>query len=125
MSPMDRSKYPANWEEVSRLVRWMAGQRCQFCGVRNGSQGFRMQSGAFVLLEPHHLCADYHWGVDWAARCIRIVLTVAHLNHDPMDCRWENLRSLCQRCHLIWDRHHHARNAARTRDRKRGQMRLV
>ena len=32
-------------------------------------------------------------------RVILVVLTVAHLNHDPSDCRDENLEALCQRCH--------------------------
>jgi hypothetical protein len=31
------------------------------------------------------------------------VLTVAHLNHDPQDCRDENLKAFCQRCHLRYD----------------------
>ncbi len=28
------------------------------------------------------------------------ILTVHHLNGDKLDCRWWNLASLCQRCHL-------------------------
>jgi hypothetical protein len=29
----------------------------------------------------------------------KVVLTVAHLNHQPEDCRDENLLACCQRCH--------------------------
>jgi 5-methylcytosine-specific restriction endonuclease McrA len=36
-------------------------------------------------------------------RIVRIVLTVAHLNHTPEDCRDENLKALCQRCHNRYD----------------------
>lgn len=32
-----------------------------------------------------------------------IVLTVAHLNHTPEDCRDENLLHLCQGCHNRYD----------------------
>jgi hypothetical protein len=49
------------------------------------------------------------------------VLTVAHLNHDPQDNRDENLKAMCQRCHLRYDRDLHAENRAKTLDRRRGQ----
>jgi 5-methylcytosine-specific restriction endonuclease McrA len=59
--------------------------------------------------------------VKYEGRWVRIVLTVAHLNHDPRDNRDENLQALCQWCHLHHDvRFHHA-NARRTRARKSGQ----
>jgi hypothetical protein len=31
----------------------------------------------------------------------------AHLDHDPRNNRLRNLKSLCQRCHMIHDRPHH------------------
>jgi hypothetical protein len=37
----------------------------------------------------------------------RVVLAGAHLDHDPANNRLGNLRSLCQRCHLIHDRPQH------------------
>jgi len=46
---------------------------------------------------------------------IIIVLTVAHLNHQPEDCRPENLAAWCQRHHLAYDLEHHQRNAYATR----------
>lgn len=45
----------------------------------------------------------------------RVVLTIAHMDHDEENADPENLRALCQRCHLAWDRLHHARNARATR----------
>lgn len=36
-----------------------------------------------------------------------------------MDCRPENLKAMCQRCHLSFDRDEHALNAAKTRRRKK------
>jgi hypothetical protein len=44
-----------------------------------------------------------------------VVLTVAHLNHTPEDCRDENLKAMCQRCHLRYDLKHHQQNAYQTR----------
>ncbi|HBY62785.1 MAG TPA: hypothetical protein DEH78_23425, partial [Solibacterales bacterium] len=53
---------------------------------------------------------------------VRVVLTCAHLNHNPTDNRAENLQALCQRCHLEHDQEFHQANARRTRARKRGQL---
>jgi hypothetical protein len=40
-------------------------------------------------------------------RTTRVVLAAAHLDHDPANNRLRNLRSLCQRCHILHDRPHH------------------
>jgi hypothetical protein len=45
----------------------------------------------------------------------KVILTVAHLNHTPEDCRDENLLAMCQGCHLHYDREHHAETRAATR----------
>ena len=47
-----------------------------------------------------------------------VVLTVAHLDHDPRNNDRLNLRVLCQRCHLAYDKEHHMRNAMSTREKK-------
>ena len=40
-------------------------------------------------------------------RRTRVILAAAHLDHDPSNNRMRNLRSLCQRCHMIHDHPHH------------------
>ncbi len=40
-------------------------------------------------------------------RTTRVMLAAAHLDHDPANNRLRNLRSLCQRCHMLHDRQHH------------------
>ena len=37
---------------------------------------------------------------------VRIVLTVAHLDHTPENCDYENLKALCQKCHNNYDKQH-------------------
>ena len=58
-----------------------------------------------------------------------VVLTVAHLNHQPEDCGEPgdrpNLKAWCQRCHLTYDAEHHKINAARTRRDRSPQIDLV
>jgi hypothetical protein len=52
----------------------------------------------------------------------KVVLTIAHMDHDESHADPERCRALCQRCHLRWDAKHHARNAALTRRRKARQI---
>ena len=55
-------------------------------------------------------------------RGIRVVLTVAHLNHTPGDDRDENLKALCQWCHLHHDAGHHKETRATRKDATRGLL---
>lgn len=48
-------------------------------------------------------------------RLVKVVLTVAHLDHQPENCADDNLKALCQKCHLDYDREHHKANRAKTR----------
>lgn len=41
-------------------------------------------------------------------------LAVAHLDHTPENCDPDNLRAMCQACHLTYDAAHHAATRART-----------
>jgi len=102
--PMQRERYPANWEEISRSIRERDAWRCAFCGASQG--------------QPHPLTGS------------RVVLTVAHLGtdlpdgssgdkHNKQDVRPENLAALCQRCHLRLDIDEHAQNSRVTRTKKR------
>jgi hypothetical protein len=126
--PMQRSKYPKDWEAISKRIREEAYQRSQCsgecgshvgkgCGAPNGAIVHRMRGDpAFWANGPFEIR-----GTDWLP-AIRVVLTVAHLNHDPADCRPENLRAMCQRCHLRYDAALHARNARATREKRTGQL---
>ncbi len=110
----DKSRYPANWKEISLKIRAeRAGWRCEWCNAENG--------------KPHPVTGS------------KVVLTVAHLGtpypdgtpgnkHDKHDIRPENLAALCNYCHLNFDREDHIANAKRTRrlrQEKAGQLRLL
>ncbi len=112
--PEQRGLYPADWPEISRRIRERAGNKCEWCGVENGDRGIRNHYGEWLSAKE----------VDIVNRKIRIVLTVAHLNHDPSDCRDENLKALCQQCH---NRHDAPMRRAGIRHRqaeRAGQMKL-
>ncbi len=52
-------------------------------------------------------------------RRIRVVLTLAHLNHVSGDDRDENLKALCQWCHLNYDKLHHKETRCQRKDAAR------
>ena len=122
--PMDRAKYPDNWEAISLQVREEAGNRCEWCAVANGAVGARSLNGIWYDFDDIECISDREirllFGCDYP-RIIKIVLTVAHLDHDIQNGDRSNLAALCQRCHLNHDRPQHLANAAATRARKRAE----
>lgn len=133
--PMDRSKYPDDWEQISQEVRDAAGNKCQECGVENGMYGYRQGRQFVVVAAPGQVTETVKRecrNLPRRPRCFRIVLTVAHLDHDTTNSDRANLRAWCQRCHLRYDHEHHLANAAETRALNRaeaattsGQMSLI
>lgn len=111
--PMDATRYPANWKEISLHIRNRDGWVCKWCGAENGKPN--PVTGSKVILTVAHLGTQHDDGTPGN-------------KHDKMDVRECNLAALCQRCHLNFDRDEHATNAAKTRMRKRlqsGQMELI
>lgn len=111
--PMQRERYPANWEAISLSIRERAGWRCEWCNAQNGHS--HPVTGSKVVLTVAHLGTSYPDGTPGD-------------KHDKTDVRPENLAALCQRCHLNYDRDEHMANAAATRRRRReqaGQLQLT
>lgn len=108
--PMQRERYPSNWEAISlRIRKERAGDHCEWCGAQNAM--------------PHPLTGS------------KVCLTVAHVGavlpdgspgnkHDKMDTREENLVALCQRCHLNLDRNDHIENRRNGRNWRDNQTTL-
>ncbi len=117
--PVDYSKYPPNWKAISLRIRERSGGQCECegeCGLHRTTPG------------PRRCCERNGQPAVFAKG--RIILTVAHQGapkpdgtpgdqRDKMDVRDENLKALCQRCHLRYDAKEHAENARETRRKKR------
>lgn len=102
--PENRDRYPENWDEISKEIRFgRAKGRCECEGECGTGHMGRCPRRHGQQLSPQ----------------AKVVLTTAHLNHTPEDCDRDNLKGMCQRCHLGYDRKHHAETAARTRDERR------
>jgi hypothetical protein len=118
--PENKDRYPENWKDISRFVRFeRAGGRCECLNRECG--------------HPNH-------PVDDTGRCpcehgkpnprtgAKVVLTTAHLDHTPETSDPQFLRAWCQTCHLHYDREIHAANRAKTRQARRennGQQTLL
>ena len=59
------------------------------------------------------------------ARFVLIVLTIAHLDHIPGHDEDDNLKALCQWCHLRHDQAEHTANARETRMDRKDAARLL
>ena len=129
--PENKNRYPKNWKQISQYIKERAGFKCEICGVRQYAIGkwidnifYHASGSAFydqymytdnykmargVADHLNEWCDDYH-------KYIVIVLTTAHLDHTPENCDPSNLKALCQRCHLDYDKRQHTLN--RTRNAK-------
>lgn len=105
IKPENRKRYPAHWKQIRAEILERAGHCCE------GSPDF-----------PDCRVANYERHPETGSK---VVLTIAHLDHIPENCDHSNLRAWCQRCHLNYDKHHHAKNSAQTRRSKSPQVDLV
>ena len=81
--PENKARYPKDWKDISLRIRKRAKNRCEQtidgkrCMARNG--------------KAHPITGS------------KVVLTVAHLDHQPENCGDDNLKAMCQRCHNRYD----------------------
>ena len=110
--PIDYRNYPPNWRsEIRPRILARDGHCCKFCGIADRLEGWRVASGRFYTV--HDWAHSYIAPADEdemakllkkKPKAYQIILTVAHLDHQLIDHRDENLAALCQRCHLNHDR---------------------
>lgn len=115
----DRANYPENWGELRAAVLGRAKNadgvpQCEClgeCGLH------RFTGGPRRCVELNGTEARFAAGV--------IVLTTAHLCHDPACANLDHLKAMCQRCHLRLDVMEHKIHRRQRRERETGQTRLV
>jgi hypothetical protein len=129
--PIDYKKYDPSWKTVIRPdILERANNCCEFCRVENGEQILRghylgrevyqLMDGAILDASNSKLIAYNYIGEvcpnDSSTKFIKIVLTIAHLDHNVENNDYSNLKALCQKCHLNWDKEHHRK----TRKKNKG-----
>ncbi len=90
--PMQRERYPKDWERIAFEIKEAAGWKCEQCGKQCRKPG-----------EPF----DTH----------KRTLTVAHMDHTPENMERGNLKALCAPCHLRYDARHHAETRKQRRNK--------
>lgn len=104
--PMNRSLYPANWNQIALQIKEAANWTCQECGrpCRRPGQEWMEFVMRLGVLSPWYeqTCSESKDG-QITEHPQRFTLTVAHLNHTPSDCSPENLKALCAPCHCRYD----------------------
>lgn len=87
--PENRGRYPKDWAEISRRIRFeRADSHCECTGECGEDHGGR--------------CGETH-GERHSTTGSWVILTVAHLDHQPENCADDNLKAMCQRCHNRYD----------------------
>lgn len=114
--PIDYTKYPPNWKsEIVPAILARAGNCCEECGlpnhstvwavkfqIRNEQQQYVLRSVWFRVEADAIREAK---GQEYRRRTVKVVLTVAHLDHDETNAnvQLDRLKALCQICHLRYD----------------------
>ncbi|MEQ9671307.1 HNH endonuclease [Coleofasciculus sp. G2-EDA-02] len=113
---MKRELYPKNWDAIALAVKSAAEWQCQFCSriCRRPGQTWE------TFIQENHLEQLNAIGLVFKKQ--RYILTTAHLNHQPQDCRLENLAALCSGCHLRYDNRHRQRVSYALRSRSKSAI---
>lgn len=114
----DRDRYPDDWPQISHRIKERAGWACEKCRVPNGEvirRGVTEDGQAVWRYASDSSYMDGYCAetgeevpdtgedtVGWG-NPVKVVLTVAHLDHMPENCDPQNLRAWCQRCHNRYD----------------------
>jgi 5-methylcytosine-specific restriction endonuclease McrA len=136
--PFKKERYPVDWPEIRVRIIQRDGNRCKFCRAPNGAwisrdKNFQwgIEKGAYMLADggevfgydgtPFGTWRGSEWEGD---KAVKVVLTVAHLDHDETRNSDDNLASLCQRCHLAHDRVDNLKRAKKTRHARKADREL-
>jgi hypothetical protein len=110
--PINYKNYPENWRWLSRQIIKDADNKCELCYAPNGVKVLRGRSRLEQLpWYPYH--SEYS---EKGFRCVKIVLTVHHIDGDKKNSTKQNLIALCQRCHLRLDLEKHIKNRKRSKN---------
>lgn len=106
--PENRARYPKDWDDISQRIRFVRAKgQCECtgeCGVDHDENTFSGER-----------CTARH-GAAHPVSGATVVLTTAHLpGREIEQCGDDDLKAMCQRCHLRMDHDMHQKNSAATR----------
>lgn len=101
IKPENRKKYPADWQEIRERILKRATDhfpdlvRCEcagHCGIDHQTVTGR--------------CHEVNGRKPSTFLGKKVILTIAHQDHELVDHSDENLKAFCQKCHLRFDAIH-------------------
>ena len=114
--PIDYSRYPANWKtEIVPRILERADHKCEQCSLENYQVVFsvplkindagRYKIKRFWIVSESDLQRMRPFALGGDIKTVRVVLTIAHLDHDEENHQVsdDRLRAWCQYCHLNYD----------------------
>lgn len=112
--PENKARYPANWKEIRNKILHRANGMCEWaeCGAINHS----MRQSMAAQKDP--VTGELQFTM------IKVVLTIAHLNHVPEDCRDENLMAMCQKHHNQYDAQQRAINRKLRKEKEMAKVKV-
>lgn len=131
--PCDYRQYHPEWKTRIRPdILERDGNCCKLCKVPNktwvcrGKWGdievWQNDNGQMYNAKTGEYIGDTYVGEVWVGNkktLTKIVLTIAHLDHDKKNNNYDNLAALCQKCHLGHDIKHHMANQKANRIKKK------
>lgn len=140
--PENRDRYPDDWAAISKRIRnERANGFCECrgecgadhegrCCAPNRTFIVRHSTKPWLWRDAKEVFDAFNAGGEFAVpdflgSPVKVVLTVAHLDHTPENCDDDNLMAMCQLCHNRYDADHRRATRRRTRDREAGQLTLL
>lgn len=97
----NRGNYAENWEdEIRPDILKRDKYKCQGCGLKHRGLYLVQESGKLLEIDKEEYIEAMR--NDEVVR--KIILQVAHLDHNPNNNDYANLKSFCPRCHFRNDR---------------------
>lgn len=122
--PINYKDYHPDWKTKIRPAILERDENCcKFCGVKNHSIIHRWGKGIDDWWYWPEGMESEAWSLD-GLKSTKVVLTIAHLDHNKKNNNYDNLAALCQKCHLGIDLKHHMANARETNRIKKGLQKL-
>ena len=102
--PINYAKYPKNWKsEIRPRILHRANNRCECCGIQNNTIVSAIKTHQQKTVWVFQTYSQ--WIREGCPKRVRVVLTIAHLDHDEEnhDVSDDRLKAMCQLCHLRYD----------------------